>query len=104
MLVEVKSFYKNYVILLAYCQYFAGNVVSYGACLYGMRHMGSGLIRRYPRFVGGSSPSLFGENLSVRLAIGWVDDVLTPPVLRSQTEFWLDWRKRHGDPGYHRKV
>ena len=79
MLVEVKSFYNNYVILLAYCQYFAGNVVSYGACLYDMRHMGSSLVRKYPRFVGGSGLSLFGENLSVRLAIGWVNDVLIPP-------------------------
>ena len=90
--------------MLAYYQYFAGNVVSYGACLYGMRHMGSSLIRRYPRFVGGSGLSLFGESLSVRLAIGWVDDVLMPPVLRSQTGCWPDWRERHGAPGYYRKV
>ena len=103
-LVEVKAFYKNYVILLAYCQYFAGNVVSYGACLYGMRHIGSRPVRRSPRFVGGSGLSLFGENLSVRLAIGWVDDVLIPPILRSQTGFQPDWRERHGAPGCHRKV
>jgi hypothetical protein len=103
-MVEVKPFYKNHVILLAYCQYVAGNIVSSGACLYGMRHMGSGLIRRYPHFVGGSGLSLFGEKLSVRLAIGWVDDVLMPPVLRSQIGFWPDWRERHGAPGCHRKV
>jgi hypothetical protein len=40
--------------------------------------MGASLVRRYPCAVGGSGLSLFGKNLSVRLAIGWVDDVLIP--------------------------
>jgi hypothetical protein len=48
--------------------------------------------------------SLSRENLTVRLVIRWVVDVLMPPVLRSQIGFWPDWRERHGAPGCHRKV